>query len=236
LNAALLDELSHAVATIEKDDAVCVLVLTGAGDKAFVAGADITELTDLSVLQAKAFAGQGQAVLNQIAALPIPVIAAVNGYALGGGTEMALACDFIYAADSASFGLPETNLGLIPGFGGTQRLARLIGANYAKELIYTGKIIPAMEAKALGMVNQIFSSAALMDEVLATARTIVAKGRVSIRAAKQAVDNGLNTDLATGLTIEQDAFSVCVASQDAQEGTRAFLEKRKPAFKGRLCE
>lgn len=236
LNADLLDELSQAVDIVENDESVCVLVLTGSGDKAFVAGADINELAGMSVLQAKVFAKKGQAVIDRIAALPIPVIAAVNGYALGGGTEMALACDFIYAADSASFGLPETNLGLIPGFGGTQRLARLVGPNQAKELIFTGKIVSANVAEKLGIVNRIFDAANLMDEVMTTAQNIVAKGRVSIRAAKQAVNNGLNVDLGTGLKIEQDAFSLCMASQDAEEGTRAFLEKRKPEFKGRLCE
>lgn len=236
LNGALLEELSQAVAALENDDSVCVLVLTGAGDKSFVAGADINELAGMSALQAKVFAQKGQAVINRIDALPIPVIAAVNGYALGGGTEMALACDFIYAAESASFGLPETNLGLIPGFGGTQRLSRLIGPNQAKELIFTGKIVPANAAQQLGIVNQVFENGTLMDEVMATARNIVAKGRVSIRAAKQAVSNGLNVDLDTGLKIEQDAFSLCMASQDALEGTQAFLEKRKPDFKGRLFE
>lgn len=236
LNAALLVELAQAAEIVQKDENVRVLVLTGAGDKAFVAGADINELAGLSVLQGKVFAQKGQAVINQIAALPIPVIAAVNGYALGGGTEMALACDFIYAAESASFGLPETNLGLIPGFGGTQRLARLIGSSQAKELIYTGKIVPAAEAKSMGIVNRVFDNEILMDEVLATARQIVAKGRVSIRAAKQTIDKGLNVDLVTGLEIEQDAFSICMASPDAVEGTRAFLDKRKPEFKGRISE
>lgn len=236
LNAELLDELSNAVSRVEKDESVCVLVLTGAGDKAFVAGADINELAGLSVLQAKAFAQKGQGAINQIDDLPIPVIAAVNGYALGGGSEMALACDFIYASDNASFGLPETTLGLIPGFGGTQRLARLIGPNQAKELIFTGKMISATDAKTLGIVNQVVAAEALMDAVTATAQNIVAKGRVSIRAAKQAVNYGLNVDLATGLQIEQDAFSLCMASQDAQEGTRAFLDKRKPEFKGRVFE
>ncbi len=236
LNTALLEELCLAVDAIEKDETVCVLVLTGAGEKAFIAGADINELAELSVLQAKSFGQKGHAVIDKIAALPIPVIAAVNGYALGGGTEMALACDFIYAAENASFGLPETTLGLIPGFGGTQRLARLIGPNQAKELIYTGKIIPAGEAKALGIANQIFDPERLMEEAEATARNIVAKGRVSIRAAKQAINIGLNADLATGLKIEQDAFALCMASQDAKEGTQAFLEKRKAAFKGSLSE
>ncbi len=234
LNAALLAELTEAVDAISRDPNVRVLILTGAGDKAFVAGADIKELDGLSPLQAKAVAIKGQGAIDKIAALPIPVIAAVNGYALGGGTEMALACDFIYAADTASMGLPETNLGLIPGFGGTQRLARLIGPNQAKELIYTGKIITAAQAHALGLVNQVFPAVELMDQVIATARVMANKGRVSLRAAKEAVDSGLDTDLATGLKIEQNAFAFCMASEDAREGTRAFIEKRKANFAGAL--
>ena len=234
LNAALLAELTEAVDAISRDPNVRVLILTGAGDKAFVAGADIKELDGLSPLQAKAVAIKGQGAIDKIAALAIPVIAAVNGYALGGGTEMALACDFIYAADTASMGLPETNLGLIPGFGGTQRLARLIGPNQAKELIYTGKIITAAQAHALGLVNQVFPAGELMDQVIATARVMVNKGRVSLRAAKEAVDSGLDTDLATGLKIEQNAFAICMASEDAREGTRAFIEKRKANFAGAL--
>ncbi len=234
LNSALLEELSQALDNVADDEDIRVLVLTGAGDKAFVAGADIKELAGLSALQAKCFARKGQSVINKIAALPIPAIAAVNGYALGGGTEMALACDFIYAAESASMGLPETTLGLIPGFGGTQRLSRLIGPNQAKELIYTGKIIPAIEAQTLGLVNQVHTAELLMEAVMKTARTLAAKGRVSLRAAKEAVNAGLDTDLATGLKIEQDAFAICMVSEDAEEGTRAFIEKRKPVFEGRL--
>jgi enoyl-CoA hydratase len=234
LNSALLEELSRALDGVADDEEIRVLVLTGAGDKAFVAGADIKELAGLNALQAKRFAQKGQGVINKIAALPIPVIAAVNGYALGGGTEMALACDFIYAAENASMGLPETTLGLIPGFGGTQRLPRLIGSNQAKELIYTGKIIPAIEAQALGLVNQVYSPELLMEAVMKTARSMAAKGRVSLRAAKETVNSGLEIDLATGLKIEQDAFAFCMVSEDAEEGTRAFIEKRKPVFKGRL--
>jgi len=234
LNSALLEEVSQALDGVAANEDIRVLVLTGAGDKAFVAGADIKELASLNALQAKRFAQKGQAVINKIAALPIPVIAAVNGYALGGGTEMALACDFIYAADSANMGLPETTLGLIPGFGGTQRLSRLIGPNRAKELIYTGKIIPAIEAQALGLINQICGADFLMDAVMKTARTMAAKGKVSLRAAKEAVNSGLDTDLTTGLKIEQDAFAICMVSEDAAEGTRAFIEKRSPVFKGRL--
>lgn len=234
LNSALLEELSHALDDMAADEDIRVLILTGAGDKAFVAGADITELANCNALQAKQFARQGQLVINKIAALPIPAIAAVNGYALGGGTEMALVCDFIYASENANFGLPEINLGIIPGFGGTQRLARLIGPNQAKEMIYTGKMISADEAKAVGLVNKVCPLENLMDEAMSTARLIKTKGKVSLRAAKQAVNNGLNTDLGTGLHIEQDAFAICMANEDAKEGTKAFLEKRKPEFKGRL--
>jgi enoyl-CoA hydratase len=234
LNSALLDELSRALDQIAAVEDIRVLVLTGAGEKAFVAGADIKELAGLNALQAKYFARRGQAVINKLCDLPIPVIAAVNGYALGGGTEMALACDFIYASDTASMGLPETTLGLIPGFGGTQRLARVIGANQAKELIFTGKIISAVQAQNLGLVNYVCPPDELIEAVMKTAHTLAAKGRVSLRAAKEAVNNGLNTDLATGLKIEQDAFALCMASEDAQEGTRAFIEKRKPVFSGRI--
>ncbi len=234
LNSALLEELSHALDRIAGDEEIRVLVLTGAGDKAFVAGADIKELALLTPLQAKMVAQRGQAVVNKIAALPIAAIAAVNGYALGGGTEIALGCDFIYASETASMGLPETTLGLIPGYGGTQRLPRLIGANQARELIYTGKIIPAGQALAIGLVNQVVAPEELMDAVMKTARFIAARGRVSLRAAKEAINNGLNVDLSTGLKIEQDGFATCLISEDAKEGTSAFIEKRKPVFKGRL--
>jgi enoyl-CoA hydratase len=234
LNGVLLDELSQALDTVAADERIRVLVLTGAGEKAFVAGADISELAKFDALQGKYFAQKGQSVIHKINALPIPAIAAVNGYALGGGSEVALACDFIYASENASFGLPEINLGLIPGFGGTQRLSRLIGSNRAKELIYTGKIIPAKKALELGIVNRVLASDELMQAVMETARLIATKGKVALRAAKQAVNVGLNTDLATGLSIEQDAFALCMASEDAKEGTQAFLEKRKPLFKGPL--
>jgi enoyl-CoA hydratase len=234
LNSALLEELSTALDRVAGDENIRVLVLTGAGDKAFVAGADIKELAGLSTLQAKHFAHMGQTVISKIVALPIPAIAAVNGYALGGGLEMALACDFIYAAENASLGLPETTLGLIPGFGGTQRLPRLIGPNQAKELIYTGKIVTAAEAHAMGLVNRVDVPEVLMAFVMKTAHAMAAKSKVSLRAAKEAINTGLDSSLGTGLKIEQDAFAICMASEDAREGTRAFIEKRPPAFKGRL--
>jgi enoyl-CoA hydratase len=234
LNRALLGELSLAADAVVQESDIGALVLTGAGEKSFIAGADIKELAELTALQGKAFSKLGQDVIHKIGRLPIPVIAAVNGYALGGGLEMALACDFIYASESASVGLPETNLGLIPGFGGSQRLARLVGPNRAKELIYTGKTISAEQARSIGLVNEVYPAGVLMEKVTATAQALCAKGSVSLRAAKEAVDNGLDTDLATGLKIEQDAFALCMASEDAREGTQAFIEKRKAVFKGKL--
>jgi len=235
LNDALLQEFSSALDTIAADEAIRVLVLTGAGEKSFVAGADITELATYNALQAKNFSARGHALIARLQELPIAVIAAVNGFALGGGTEIALACDFIYAAQTAKFGLPEINLGIMPGFGGTQRLPRLVGASMAKELIFTGRMISAEEAARIGLVNRVLPPEQLMEEVLNTAREIASKGRVSLRAAKQAINNGLNTDLATGCRIEIDAFALCMASPDAKEGTTAFLEKRKPTFTGTLA-
>jgi enoyl-CoA hydratase len=236
LNRALLAEFSQALDAIAADEAVRVLILTGAGEKAFVAGADISELATYSALQAKNFSRAGHAVIAKLQELPIAVIAAVNGFALGGGSEIALACDFIYAAETATFGLPEINLGLIPGFGGTQRLPRLIGANRAKELIFTGRMVPAAEAVQIGLVNRLFPAAALMEETLKTAKAVAAKGRVALRAAKQAINRGLNVDLVTGCQIEVDAFALALASPDAKEGTAAFLEKRKAVFKGSLSD
>ena len=234
LNAELLKELSHALDHIAADESIRVLILTGAGEKSFVAGADITELAAFNALQAKRFAEMGHDIMNKLQALPIPVIAAVNWFALGGGSEITLACDFIYASENARFGLPEINLGIIPGFGGTQRLPRLIGKNMAKELIFTGKMISAAQAGAIGWVNKVCPQTELMAEVLQTARTMAAKGRVSLRAAKQAINGGMDVDSVSGARIEIDAFALCMASLDSKEGTAAFLEKRQPDFKGSL--
>lgn len=234
LSTALLAEFALALEAIGKDTSIRALILTGAGEKSFIAGADISEIATLSPLGAKAFAQAGQEAISTLQALTIPVIAAVNGFALGGGCEMALACDFIYASDKALFGLPEINLGVIPGFGGTQRLPRLIGANRTKEMIFTGRHLSAAEAKEIGLVNRVCPPDELMTAALETARLIAAKGKVSLRAAKQAINQGLNVDLATGLALERDAFALCLASSDAKEGTSAFLEKRKPTFSGNL--
>ena len=234
LNDKLLKELSHALDEIEKNEDIRVLILTGAGEKSFVAGADIKEIATFNALDAKTFAQNGHSTINRFEKLPIPVIAAVNGFALGGGCEIALACDFIYASENAMFGLPEVNLGLIPGMGGTQRLPRLIGKNIAKELIFTGKIISAAEAEKIGVVNRIYSQKSLMKEATKVAGIIASKGKVSLRAAKQAIDNGMNVDLATGCSIEIDAFALCFTSPDTKEGASAFLKKRTPDFKGSL--
>jgi enoyl-CoA hydratase len=234
LNNALLNEFSRALDEISANEDMRVLILTGAGEKAFVAGADITELAKFNALEAKIFSKKGQDVIGKLQTLSIPVIAAVNGFALGGGGEIALACDFIYASETATFGLPEINLGIIPGFGGTQRLPRLIGANMAKEMIFTGKMVPAAQAFDIGIVNKICPPASLIEEVRKTAKTIASKGKASLRAAKQAINSGLNADIVTGCNIECDAFALCIASEDAKEGTAAFLEKRKAVFKGRL--
>ncbi len=236
LNGALLAELSQALDETAADENIRVLILTGAGDKSFVAGADISELATFDSLKAKAFARSGHNIINKLQLLPIAVIAAVNGFALGGGTEIAIACDFIYASENAKFGQPEINLGVIPGFGGTQRLPRLIGANMAKELIYTGKMISAAEALQLGLANKVVPYDSLMDEVMKTAGVIASKGKVSLREAKQAINKGMDVDLASGCGIEVDAFALCYASPDAKEGTRAFLDKRQAEFKGGLLE
>lgn len=234
LNNALFDELNLALDQIMENQKIRVLILTGAGDKAFVAGADIAELVKMNPLEAKTFSRKGQKVFSKIEDLPIPAIAAVNGFALGGGSEAALACDFIYASEKAIFGLPEITLGLIPGFGGTQRLARLVGVNRAKEMVFTGKTIKAEEALAYGIVNKVCPHETLMEDVMKTAELIASRGKVALRSAKEVIQNGLKTDLETGCRIENDAFSLTMVSEDAKEGTGAFLEKRKPVFKGNL--
>lgn len=232
LNAPLVKDLRDAVEKIDADDSVRCVILTGSGDKAFVAGADISELAKFNPLQAKNHIEFVQSTFDYLQKLRIPVIAAVNGFALGGGLEVAMACDFIYASDNAKFGLPEINLGVLPGFGGTQRLPRMIGPNLAKEMLYTGKMIDSDEAKSIGLVNNVFAQDQLMDAVMKTAKTIASKGKVSLRAAKHTVNYGLNVDLETACRMEADVFSICISSEDAKEGFSAFLEKRKAEFKG----
>ena len=234
INPGVLEEVGDALDKIEADSGVRVLVLTGEGEKAFVAGADIAYMVKLSPLEGRKFSRGGHELLFRLENLPIPVIACVNGFALGGGTEIAMACDFIYASENAKFGQPEINLGVIPGFGGTQRLSRLVGKAMAKELCMTGMMISAQEAKEIGLVNRVFPHDKLWEETLKTANLMAGKGKVSLRAAKRCIDRGFDVDLTSGCYMEADAFALCKASPDATEGMSAFLEKRKPEFKGEL--
>ena len=208
------------------------LILTGAGERAFVAGADIAAMLEMSATQGRAFARLGQSVMHRLEALPFPVIAAVNGFALGGGLELALACDIILAAESAKFGQPEINLGLIPGFGGTQRLARRIGVGPARWLIYTGDLIDAAEALRLGLVNRVVPPGNLLSEAKTLAATLAAKAPIALQEAKAAIAAGAEIDLRDACDYEAEAFAVAFASEDRREGLRAFLEKRRALFKG----
>ncbi|MBN2467270.1 MAG: enoyl-CoA hydratase/isomerase family protein, partial [Deltaproteobacteria bacterium] len=205
------------------------IIVTGAG-KAFVAGADIKEMLPLSPAEIREFSATGHRLMDNMANLGKPIIAAVNGFALGGGMELAMACDFIYAADNAKFGQPEISLGIIPGFGGTQRLARLIGKARAKELVFSGDIIGAGEAQELGIVNKVFPAEELLAKTRRAAQAIASKGALSLRLAKSAIDSGYNADLKTGCIIERDSFALCFSHPDQKEGMTAFLEKRKPTF------
>lgn len=234
ISPAVLVELDDALAKIEVDRSIRVLILTGEGEKAFVAGADISHMVNLSPFQLRKFSREGQELLFRLERLPIPVIACVNGFALGGGTEIAMACDFIYASENAKFGQPEINLGIIPGFGGTQRLSRLVGKAMAKELCMTGVMISAQEAKEIGLVNKVFPPDKLWEETMKTANLLASKGKVSLKAVKDCIERGYDVDLRNGCYMESDAFGLCMASPDGKEGLSAFLEKRKPEFKGEL--
>ncbi len=234
INPGVLAEVIEVLDKIEADGVIKVLVMTGNGDKAFIAGADISHMAGFSPLQGRQFAEEGQQLLFRLESLPIPIIACVNGFALGGGTEMAMACDFIYASEKAKFGQPEINLGIMPGFGGTQRLSRLVGKAMAKELCMTGAIISAQEAKEIGLANKVFPADALWEETMKTAKIMASKGRVAMKAIKNCIDRGFDVDLRTGHFMEADGFALCMASPDGKEGMSAFLEKRKPEFKGGL--
>lgn len=232
LNAATLEELAAVTQQVAADVAARTLLLTGAGEKAFVAGADISEMLPLSVEQARDFSRLGMRVMHGIEALPVPVIALVNGYALGGGCELAMACDWIIASERAAFGQPEVNLGIPPGFGGTQRLARLVGRARALELVTTARLVKAEEALAIGLVNQVVPAVNLLGTGLETARTIAAKGPIAVRLAKQAVHQGLGMTLVDACAHETGAFARAFATADRLEGMRAFLDKRAPRFSG----
>jgi len=234
LSLEVLTELMNAIVDVQFNNSeVKGIILTGEGDKAFVAGADIPSMQGMTALQADEFVAIGHKCMRMIETADVPVIAAVNGFALGGGCELALACDFIYASSNAKLGLPEVTLGLFPGFGGTQRLARAIGSNRAKELIFTGDVITADRAYELGIVNKVCEQADLMTETKAVMKNILAKAPVAVRMAKQVINEGTDLPLASGLNLEKVQFPIVFATEDTQEGVAAFLEKRKPNFQGR---
>lgn len=233
LNAQAKKELKAVFEHLKSDTAVDVVILTGSGEKAFVAGTDIKELTALDSESGKEFSSMGQGVFDLIENLGKPVIAAVNGYALGGGCELALACHIRVASENARFGQPEVNLAVIPGYGGTQRLARLVGKGRAMEMILTGDPIDPTEALRIGLVNKVVPQAELLPACNAIAEKIVSKGQVAVRLALKAVNMTQETNLTDGQELEASLFGLCCGSEDFHEGTKAFLEKRKPVFRNK---
>jgi len=233
LDGKTVRELGEAVAWLQTQNQVRAVILTGAGDRAFVAGADIAYMRGLSPLQAKEFAQAGHAVFQALERMPQPVIAAVNGYALGGGCELALACDIRVAADNAQFGQPEVGLGIIAGFGGTQRLPRLVGPGLAKEMLFTAERWDAQKALQTGLVNHVVPGQELLPFCRELAGRIAGQGPVAVRLTKEAVDGGLQMDLASALAWEANLFGLAFATGDRAEGMDAFLQKRKPAFGGK---
>ncbi|MCS5696711.1 enoyl-CoA hydratase-related protein [Desulfofundulus thermocisternus] len=233
LNAETLKEIEGAVDELAEDEAIRVIIITGAGEKAFVAGADIAFMSKLTPLEARNFARLGQRVLSKIENLPKPVIAAINGYALGGGCELAMACDIRVASEKAKFGQPEVNLGLIAGFGGTQRLTRLVNPGLAKEILFTADMLDAETARRIGLVNHVVPAEELLNFCRVMAERIAARGPVAVRLTKEAVNEGLEMDLEKALAHEADLFGLVFATADREEGIAAFLNKRKPQFQGR---
>ncbi len=233
LNVGLLCALKDEIELLKNRDDIRTLILTGTGEKSFCAGADLKERASMKPAQVKNFIITIRDMLTAIAQLPIPVICAVNGIALGGGTEVALAADIRIASETASMGLTETKLAIIPGGGGTQRLPRIIGVAKAKELIFTGRRVDAKEALDIGLVNRIAPAKSLLDECMKMADMIAQNGPIALEMAKYAIDKGIETDLATGLAIESNAYRITIPTEDRLEGLTAFREKRQPVYKGR---
>jgi enoyl-CoA hydratase len=232
LNAEVIDALGRVLDAVEADREIGALVVTGAG-RAFVAGADVAAMRTLTPLEAEAFSVLAHRVMGRLETLPIVTIAAVNGFALGGGCELALACDFIFASREAKIGQPETKLGLIPGFGGTSRLVRRVGLAWAKQLVLVGDPIDAEEALRIGLANRVFEPAELLPAALAAARAAASRAPVATRLAKQVMQEGQDADVRTAHALEQRAFGLVFATNDRVEGTTAFVEKRDPRFEGR---
>lgn len=227
LNSEVLKDLNTLVDEVNADEEIRVLILTGSGEKAFVAGADIGEMSSLSKTEGEAFGKKGNDAFRKLETLPIPTIAAVNGYALGGGCELAMACDIRICADTAVFGQPETGLGITPGFGGTQRLARLVGPGMAKQLIYSARNIKADEALRIGLVNAVYPAEELMPAAEKLAETIAKNAPIAVRACKQAINEGLELPMDEAIVLEEKLFGSCFETEDQKEGMGAFLEKRK---------
>jgi len=232
LNEKTVREIHAAFSSLREDKDVGVVILTGAGEKAFVAGADINELAVMTPLQGEASSKVGQAALREIETLGKPVIAAINGFALGGGCELALACHIRFASENARLGLPEVGLGIIPGYGGTQRLPRIVGLGLALELITTARVIDAQEALRIGLVNRVLPAAELIPHCEKVAGEILSRGALAVRYAMDAAVRGMETDLTQGLEREAGHFGLLAATSDMHEGLKAFLEKRKPTFTG----
>jgi len=229
LNSDVLTDLDELVQQVTADKEIYALVLTGAGEKSFVAGADIGEMSALTKEGGKAFGKHGNDVFRKLETLPIPTIAAVNGFALGGGCELSMSCDIRICSENAVFGQPETGLGITPGFGGTQRLARLVGSGMAKQMIYTARNIKADEALRIGLVNAVYSSEELMPQAEKLAETIAKNAPIAVRACKKAINDGLQVDMDRAVVIEEGLFGSCFETADQKEGMGAFLEKRKHA-------
>ena len=233
LNHQTLAELSACMASLKADEGVRAIILTGSGEKSFVAGADINELATQSPVEGQAHARRGQLILDAIEQLGKPVIAAVNGFALGGGCELAMACTIRLAADSARFGQPEINLGLMPGYAGSQRLPRLVGKGIAMEMLLTGDMVGAQRAYEIGLVNRVVPAAELMTEARALAQTLAAKAPIAVGFIIDAVNQGLEAPFAVGEYLETSLFGTIASSEDMREGTKAFLDKRKPVWQGK---
>lgn len=229
LNSTILRELESAFSEIAEDTGIDVVILTGEG-RSFVAGADISEMSSLNATEGKAFGELGAKVFRQIELLDKVVIAAVNGFALGGGCELAMACDIRIASTKAKFGQPEVGLGITPGFSGTQRLPRIVGLGKAKELIYTADIISADEAYRIGLVNKVVEPEALQTECMMMAKKIASKASLAVKYSKEAINRGIETDIDTGIEVENNLFGLCFATEDQKEGMRAFLNKKAPVF------
>ena len=232
LNTELIHEVDDALTQIEKDEDIRALILTGEG-RSFAAGADIAEMYPLGMEGGRKVAQNGSGMMRHLEKMPIPVIAAVNGFALGGGCELSMACDIILASEKAKFGQPEVGLGITPGFSGSQRLPRRVGVGKAKEMIYSGKIITAQEAKEIGLVDELYSPEELMDKAVEMAKSFMVNAPIAIKYSKAAIDRGMQMDIDNGIALENEFFAMCFATEDKMEGMRAFLEKGEKHFKNK---